>query len=392
MSANYRKLGEIVELIDERNKDGKVQNLIGVSIDKCFIKSVANTIGTDLTKYQVIRKNDFACSLMQVSRDGKIPIACLKDYDEAIMSPAYYIFRIKNTNEVLPDYLAMWFMRTEFDREASYIAVGGVRGSMPWEDFCDMKLPVPDLKEQEKIVNTYNAITKRFQLKQKINENLEKTAQCLFDKYFKEYNKFYEKEELKILPAGWKYSIVGDFCKDNIKSLSSNDELKKILYLDTGSITNNRIDELQIITESEGFPSRAKRMVYDNDIVFSTIRPNLRHYGIIRNPENNMIVSTGFSVLHNQSEKVSNEFLYMWITNDATLSFLQSIAENSVSTYPSINSDDLMNIKIIIPANNILSELNDAFRKIFLMIDYHNKEISKLQDLKHLVISRISGI
>ena len=254
------------------------------------------------------------------------------------MSPAYYIFRIKNTNEVLPDYLAMWFMRTEFDREASYIAVGGVRGSMPWEDFCDMKLPIPDLKEQEKIVNTYNAITKRIQLKQKINENLEKTAECLFDKYFKEYNKFYEKEELKILPDGWKYSIVGDFCKDNIKSLSSNDELKKILYLDTGSITNNRIDELQIITESEGFPSRAKRMVYDNDIVFSTIRPNLRHYGIIRNPENNMIVSTGFSVLHNQSEKVSNEFLYMWITNDAILSFLQSIAENSVSTYPSINS------------------------------------------------------
>ena len=178
---NYKKLGDIVEFIDERNKDGKVQNLIGVSIDKCFIKSVANTIGTDLTKYQVIRKNDFACSLMQVSRDGKIPIACLKDYDEAIMSPAYYIFRIRNTNEVLPDYLAMWFMRTEFDREASYIAVGGVRGSMPWEDFCDMKLPIPDLKEQEKIVNTYNAITKRIQLKQKINENLEKTAQCLFD-------------------------------------------------------------------------------------------------------------------------------------------------------------------------------------------------------------------
>ncbi|MBQ1628714.1 MAG: restriction endonuclease subunit S [Treponema sp.] len=186
MSANYKKLGEIVELIDERNKDGKVQNLIGVSIDKCFIKSVANTIGTDLTKYQVIRKNDFACSLMQVSRDGKIPIACLKDYDEAIMSPAYYIFRIKNTNEVLPDYLAMWFMRTEFDREASYIAVGGVRGSMPWEDFCDMKLPVPDLKEQEKIVNTYNAITKRIQLKQKINENLEKTAQTIYKKMFVE--------------------------------------------------------------------------------------------------------------------------------------------------------------------------------------------------------------
>lgn len=183
----YRKIGDLVDLIDERNKDEKVKTLIGVSIDKCFIKSVANTIGTDLSKYQVIRKNDFACSLMQVSRDGKIPIACLKDYDEAIMSPAYYIFRIKNTEEILPDYMAMWFMRPEFDREASYIAVGGVRGSMPWEDFCDMKLPVPDIKEQQKIVDTYNVITNRIQIKQKINENLEKTAQAIYRKNTKEF-------------------------------------------------------------------------------------------------------------------------------------------------------------------------------------------------------------
>jgi type I restriction enzyme S subunit len=327
---------------------------------------------------------------MQVSRDGKIPIACLKDYDEAIMSPAYYIFRIKNTDEVLPDYLSMWFMRKEFDREASYIAVGGVRGSMPWEDFCNMELPIPDIKEQQKIVDAYNSITKRIKIKQKINENLEKMAQCLFDKNFKEYNKFYEKEDLKTLPADWKYAIVGDFCKDNIKSISSSDEVKEILYLDTGSITNNKIDELQIISERDGFPSRAKRMIYDNDIVFSTVRPNLRHFGIIRKPAKNMIVSTGFSVLHNNSDRVSNEFLYMWITNDATLSFLQSIAENSVSTYPSINADDIMNIKIIIPTDNILSELNEVFRKTFLMIDYNNQEITKMQELKQLVISRIS--
>lgn len=105
-----------------------------------------------------------------------------------------------------------------------------------------------------------------------------------------------------------------------------------------------------------------------------------------------MIVSTGFSVLHNNSDRVSNEFLYMWITNDATLSFLQSVAENSVSTYPSINSDDIMNIKIIIPTDNILSELNEVFRKTFLMIDYNNQEITKLQELKQLVISSISGV
>ena len=78
----------------------------------------------------------FAVSLMQVSRDGKIPVARLEEYEEAIMSPAYPIFRVKDKNIILPDYLEMWFKRPEFDREAAFIAVGGVRGSMPWEEFA----------------------------------------------------------------------------------------------------------------------------------------------------------------------------------------------------------------------------------------------------------------
>jgi hypothetical protein len=85
----YKTIEELVTRVDERNNDGIVSELIGVSIDKCFIKSVANTNGTDLSKYKIIRKNDFAVSLMQVSRDGKIPVARLEEYEEAIMSPAY---------------------------------------------------------------------------------------------------------------------------------------------------------------------------------------------------------------------------------------------------------------------------------------------------------------
>jgi len=392
MKNNYRKLGDYIQPIDIRNSDLQVSHLLGLSIEKCFIESIANTIGTDFRPYKIVKKGQFAYGPVTSRNGDKITIALLKEVDVCIISSSYSVFEITDTTKLLPEYLMLWFSRPEFDRYARYKSHGSVREIFDWDEMCRVELPVPDLKEQEKIVNTYNAITKRIQLKQKINENLEKTAQTLFDKNFKEYNKFYEKEDLKTLPADWKYAIVGDFCKDNIKSISSSDEVKEILYLDTGSITNNKIDELQIIPERDGFPSRAKRIVYDNDIVFSTVRPNLQHYGIIRKPAKNMIVSTGFSVLHNNSDRVSNEFLYMWITNDATLSFLQSIAENSVSTYPSINSDDIMNIKIIIPANNILSELNEAFRKTFLMIDYNNQEITKLQELKQLVISRISGM
>ena len=387
---NYKKLGEYIRPVDIRNSDLQVSHLLGLSIEKCFIESIANTIGTDFRPYKIVKKGQFAYGPVTSRNGDKITIALLKEVDVCIISSSYSVFEIIDTSKLLPEYLMLWFSRPEFDRYARYKSHGSVREIFDWDEMCRVELPVPDLKEQEKIVKTYNTITKRIQLKQQINENLEKTAQCLFDKNFKEYNKFYEKEDLKTLPADWKYAIVGDFCKDNIKSISSSDEVKEILYLDTGSITNNKIDELQIISERDGFPSRAKRMIYDNDIVFSTVRPNLRHFGIIRKPAKNMIVSTGFSVLHNNSDRVSNEFLYMWITNDATLSFLQSIAENSVSTYPSINADDIMNIKIIIPTDNILSELNEVFRKTFLMIDYNNQEITKMQELKQLVISRIS--
>lgn len=186
MKSNYKAIGELVERVDERNRDASITTLIGVSIDKKFIPSVANVIGTDLTNYKVIRKFDFAVSLMQVSRDEKIPVACQKEYEAAIMSPAYPIFRVKDTEIILPEYMEMWFMRSEFDREASFVAVGGVRGSMPWEEFAKLKLPVPTIEEQRKIVDRYNAITDRIALKKQINDNLEATLNTVFVKMYEE--------------------------------------------------------------------------------------------------------------------------------------------------------------------------------------------------------------
>ena len=169
---DYRTIDELVIKIDERNTNEDILDLIGLSIDKCFIKSVANVNGTDLSKYKIIRKDDFAVSLMQVSRDEKIPVARLEEYDVAIMSPAYPIFRVKDSNVILPEYLEMWFKRPEFDREAAFIAVGGVRGSMPWEEFGKMKLPVPEIEKQKEIVQAYRTVSDRITLKQKINDNL----------------------------------------------------------------------------------------------------------------------------------------------------------------------------------------------------------------------------
>ena len=377
MSMNYKKLGDIVEFIDERNKDGKVQNLIGVSIDKCFIKSVANTIGTDLTKYQVIRKNDFACSLMQVSRDGKIPIACLKDYDEAIMSPAYYIFRIRNTNEVLPDYLAMWFMRTEFDREASYIAVGGVRGSMPWEDFCDMKLPIPDLKEQEKIVNTYNAITKRIQLKQKINENLEKTAQCLFD-------------ELNISKKSFEEKTIAEISNSVICGKTPSTAIKEYWGTDIPFITIPDMHGKNFISQTERYLSQEGKSSQENQ----TLPPKSICVSCIATVGLVSITTTISQTNQQINSIICKEGIspfYVFMTLKGMNEELKRLGAGG-STTLNISKSLFSSIKIAIPNKKEMDLFENEISPIFDSILMNEKEISKLQELKQLVISRISGM
>lgn len=186
MKSNYKPIGEHIRVVDERNKGLKVKNLLGLSISKQFIPSVANIIGTDMENYKIIRKNQFACSTMQVRRDKKMPVALLKDFDEAIISQAYPIFEVKDEKELLPEYLMMWFERSEFDREACFHAVGGVRGSLEWEDFENMKLPIPHIDKQREIVKEYNTIQNRIALNQRLIQKLEETAQAIYREWFVE--------------------------------------------------------------------------------------------------------------------------------------------------------------------------------------------------------------
>ena len=167
-----QKFKSLIRGVDGRNKNGEITTLFGVSISKDFIKSVANIIGTDLSKYKVVRKNQFVCSLMQVSRDERIPIALWEKDESIIVSPAYKVFEVIDEEKVLPEYLALWYKRDEFDREASYYGVGGVRGSLEWEDFCEMEIPMLSLEEQKTTVASYHKIEERIKIKRQINDNL----------------------------------------------------------------------------------------------------------------------------------------------------------------------------------------------------------------------------
>ncbi len=171
MKEGYRLLGDYIQLVDVRNRDLAVTNLLGVSIGKQFIPSIANIIGTDLSSYKVVRTGQFAYGPVTSRNGEKISIALLSDED-CIISSSYTVFEVLNTDELDPAYLMLWFSRPEFDRYARYMSHGSVREIFGWEEMCKVELPVPSLEEQRNIVKAYNAVSERIAIKRQINDNL----------------------------------------------------------------------------------------------------------------------------------------------------------------------------------------------------------------------------
>lgn len=170
---NNEPLAKHVRLVDTRNAESIKDLVLGINIDKYFMPSVANVIGTDLSKYKLLKKGLFACNPMHVGRDERLPVALYNDDETAIVSPAYFMFEIVDEKVLNPEYLMMWFRRPEFDRVCWFKTDGSVRGGITWDDICRLEVPVIPIEEQLHIVKNYNIISERIRLKQKINDNLE---------------------------------------------------------------------------------------------------------------------------------------------------------------------------------------------------------------------------
>ena len=168
----YETLGNHIKLIDERNCELITDRVLGINIDKFFMPSVANVIGTDLTKYKLLRRNVFACNPMHVGRDERLPVALYTEDTSAIVSPAYFMFDVTDEKCLLPEFLMMWFRRPEFDRNCWFRTDGSVRGGITWDDICRLEIPIPPIEEQKKVIASYRVIADRIALKKKINDNL----------------------------------------------------------------------------------------------------------------------------------------------------------------------------------------------------------------------------
>lgn len=380
----YKTIEELVIRVDERNNDGIVSELIGVSIDKCFIKSVANTNGTDLSKYKIIRKNDFAVSLMQVSRDGKIPVARLEEYEEAIMSPAYPIFRVKDKNIILPEYLEMWFKRPEFDREAAFIAVGGVRGSMPWEEFAKMKLPVPPIEKQRKIVNAYKIVTDRIALKQKINDNLEATALAIYKSYFVDFEPFEFAQ-----PDTWTEATIDDISSEVIcgKTPPTADaenyggSVPFITIPDMhGSVYTTSTERF---LSEKGVATQANKTLPENSICVSCI------------------ASVGLVCLTTEPSQTNQQInsivcksnispFYVYIKMTTLTEYLKQLGAGG-STTLNVNKTLFGQIPILIPDETTMKEFHEKVEPLFATIRANQYEMQHLESLKSLLLTQISS-
>lgn len=346
MSANYKKLGDYIQPVDIRNSDLQISHLLGLSIEKCFIESIANTIGTDFRPYKIVKKGQFAYGPVTSRNGDKITIALLKEAEVCIISSSYSVFEITDTTKLLPEYLMLWFSRPEFDRYARYKSHGSVREIFDWDEMCRVELPIPDLKEQEKIVNTYNAITKRIQIKKKINENLERTAQCLFDELNKDKTSNEKLGNIAEINSGKRPDDISDGL---IPFVGAGDVM--------GYINNNNYDGKTLVIGRVGTHGKVQRF---NDKCWCS--------------DNTLTIKSKYF-----------EYTY-FILKNIDYSLL-----NRGSTQPLITQTDMKDFEIYFNRDEILN-FENSVSKIMNNYDVNKVEIAKLQELKQLIISRISGM
>lgn len=379
----YQRLGDYIREVNVRNRDLKVTKLVGLTIDKAFIPSVANVIGTDLSNYKVIQREQFACSLMQVSRDGKMPVAIFGE-DEAIMSPAYPMFEIIDKTVLMPQYLMMWFSRSEFDREASYYAVGGVRGSLTWEDFCNMRLPIPSITRQREIVSEYETLTNRIRLNNQMIQHLEATAQALYRKTFVDN---IDKENL---PEGWRMGTIIDFGEVITGKTPSSENLEdfgeEMPFVTPGDFANYRkfaISAERYLSDI-GIKKLKSKVLPKGSVIVTCIGSDMGKVVIaseecITNQQMNSIV-----VKHGEY----SDYLY-YVLSSMTKE-LKAMALGS-STMPLLNKSDFEKIAVIFPSSNLLMEFSQIITVEDNMLLLKLKENLKLMELQSLLLAKMGN-
>ena len=398
MKSNYKRLGNYIGEIDKRNRNLEIENLIGLSIQKKFIPSISNIIGTDMSTYRILNQNQFSyCSV--TSRNGeKITIALYQEEKTAMVSQAYDVFEITDTEKLLPEYLMMWFRRPEFDRYARFMSHGSVREMFSWEDMCEVMLPIPHPNKQKEIVKEYNIIVNRIALNNQLIQKLEETAQAIYKQWFVEFEfpdengKPYKSnggemvfnEELeKEIPKGWERKSIFEvstvtygfpfnselFCQD--ETLKPLIRIRDILSNVSETFTNENVDEKYLIKNGD--------ILIGMDGVFHI---SLWFGG--KAYQNQRIVR-----LRNDKENnISSLQLYFSIF--PPIKELESTIEGT--TVAHLSDKDMKALKILIAINNVQKKIFKVLESISSNMITVAGENILLQKLKDLLLSKLATI
>lgn len=375
MKEGYRLLGDFIRQVDVRNTDGKEENLFGVSVQKMFIPSIANTIGTDFTKYKVVKRGQFTYIPDTSRRGDKIGIALLVDYDEGLVSNIYTVFEVKDENELLPEYLMLWFSRPEFDRYARFKSHGSVREIMDWDEMCKVELPVPSIDKQRSIVKAYQTITERIELKRRINDNLAAQMRA----YFKEYTA----NNASITGKLKDYSVMQYGYTETATTEPVGPKFLRITDIAQNYIDWNGVPYCPI---SEG--NHEKYVLSEGDVVVARTGATVGYAKMVgRNIPDSVFAS--FLV---RIRPIDDEYRYYFglaITSSEFLDFVQTNAGGSAQ--PQANPPLLGEFELSIPNKQSLPEFNTKISSFLGVIESNETEISKLHEVKDTMVKMLSS-
>jgi len=384
MKSNYDILGNHIRLIDTRNRESITDRVLGINIDKFFMPSVANVIGTDLSKYKLITKGKFACNPMHVGRDERLPVALYDEEKPAIVSPAYFMFEVIDNSILNEDYLMMWFRRPEFDRICWLHTDGSVRGGITWDDICRLELPIPPIENQLEIVNSYKTITERIALKQKINDNLANTEQLIL------YQAISKNQTIPL-----SLNKIAEFIDgDRGKNYPTFDEFSTsgfCLFLNASNVTSSgfNFDSCMFVTEEKDKIMRNGHLLL-NDIVF-TSRGTLGNVALYdKNIKyKNVRINSGMLIIRPKGINLSPYFIYALLKSNYMKSAIEQF--RSGSAQPQLPIKDLQNITFDIPeSQNVLDDLEHRFFEIEETISINKREIGNLSELASILLARLS--
>ena len=388
MKSNYKQLGQFIRQVDVRNTEGKEENLLGVSVQKKFMPSIANTVGTDFTKYKVVKKGQFTYIPDTSRRGDKIGIALLEDYEEGLVSNVYTVFEVIDEKQLIPQYLMLWFSRPEFDRYSRFKSHGSVREIMDWEEMCKVELPIPPYEKQLQIVESYKAITERIALKKQINDNLEATAQAVFQEQFAS---FYGADEL---PDG--YSIVnldslctvkgGKRLPADCELLDTPTEHPYIRVRDVGSSRDVCLtNQLQYIDE-ETHSAISRYIVNTGDIVISIVG-TIGLLGKVHSSLDKANLTENCVKLTN-IHTVTSDYLYY------TLCYKKQIKEIELLTVGAVQAKlpiyNIQSMKILVPPTKVIEDFQNKMDVFNEQIEANTVEVQKLYELQEVLLAKLS--